>query len=33
MTTTVDGFIAKPDGTLWHAFPKGASASRLTDWR
>jgi dihydrofolate reductase len=21
MTTTVDGFIAKPDGTLWEAFP------------
>jgi dihydrofolate reductase len=21
MTTTVDGFIAKPDGTLWDAFP------------
>jgi dihydrofolate reductase len=21
MTITVDGFIAKPDGTLWEAFP------------
>jgi len=24
MTTTVDGYIAKPDGSLWDTFPPNA---------
>jgi dihydrofolate reductase len=30
MTTTVDGFIAKPDGTLWEAFPWPAEMQEFT---
>jgi dihydrofolate reductase len=31
MTTTVDGFIAKPDGALWEAFPWPAEMQEFTN--